>query len=944
MTEANSKICTFCKSTSFYTESGFFYCTQCLTQNEDANEQVFEAQYDTNTRFRTTKIQKRKVEDTDVIGWTSWELYNFALLKMTNELIEIGADPAIKLTVFQLWTYYLTKLEVAFTSKTKKLIPKMSRQFRKKDAEIIYGKVKKSKKKRRRKSVASSNTSLLSTSITSVGSASRRSFLNSQRLLIKDHNQLAKEQQSTDAEANSSMNQSLDSLQSSFSKASSNAVRIRFNKRARLEAKKAKEKAKKVPRGVKEYIKKNYVSDSYSYGPDVLTPFRLWCVAFLALRIHNQKIYASDMLRFGRENHLTYYKLHNAIPPEVALAKDDLICLTPSSDITHKGLRTLSAKMARFLGIEKLPKPDIVGLIRRYCEDLELPKGVILYAERLYLSSPCIMDYTKKSLVIPNYEGRAMAFIIVVLKTLFGLDDITEKEISRVVDKINRSAAERDILEAKLFSFGEWQEFIECRKAILASIHFPSKVKYDPENMNRSHLYLRFMTLMDQRFNTIPPELDKGKNVVTSTAMADIMRQCVNDLSNCNNDAKIEPLKEMMTFPASLTPLKFYIAQLAEDSHIDVPYVLQTKFHDTKVGYMTKPEKLVELASHCDVSLKVVESSLHYLEKIVPPYKRIISPTVKELCEFVEVKASSDKQHFEKNSSDNFLDYVHRKRECKFKVNSQNLRYYSVVHEKELKYKEASDFEEDSSFNKILPDGRLDIKDGSDSEDENPVDQLTLGIRKIELYNHELTALNNTEKKDEIEKLTCEISKRFVKAFHGQKENKRITLPSDDSSRVELKANNKSKVTQKIGENKTMDSSQSKSKDEDECVYISESTVKEDVAIINQTKSNNKNPTLDDEEILFRPYKDYWMQYCDQAIVNFDLVEKELPKNFLWLLNECADMVEMTTEELYLEVCVVESFHLTILKTSKSEKDGADYPFHDTNSSKYKNYVTKEWL
>jgi TATA box-binding protein-associated factor RNA polymerase I subunit B len=48
------------------------------------------------------------------------------------------------------------------------------------------------------------------------------------------------------------------------------------------------------------------------------------------------------------------------------------------------------------------------------------------------------MKFTFKSPLTPNYEGRAMAYIIVVLKILFGLDDITENEISRVVEKINR--------------------------------------------------------------------------------------------------------------------------------------------------------------------------------------------------------------------------------------------------------------------------------------------------------------------------------------------------------------------------------------------------------------------------------------------------------------------------------------------------------------------------
>lgn len=51
--------------------------------------------------------------------------------------------------------------------------------------------------------------------------------------------------------------------------------------------------------------------------------------------------------------------------------------------------------------------------------------------------SPPKMKFDKKS-YIPNYEGRVMAFIIVVLKTLLALDGITEYEISNFADKINR--------------------------------------------------------------------------------------------------------------------------------------------------------------------------------------------------------------------------------------------------------------------------------------------------------------------------------------------------------------------------------------------------------------------------------------------------------------------------------------------------------------------------
>jgi len=74
------------------------------------------------------------------LGWTSWELYNFVLIGLTNELIELGISADIKITVLQLWARYLGKLEVAFISAKKKLVPKLARRYKKRSLQIIvYG-------------------------------------------------------------------------------------------------------------------------------------------------------------------------------------------------------------------------------------------------------------------------------------------------------------------------------------------------------------------------------------------------------------------------------------------------------------------------------------------------------------------------------------------------------------------------------------------------------------------------------------------------------------------------------------------------------------------------------------------------------------------------------------------------------------------------------------
>lgn len=63
---------------------------------------------------------------------TSWEEYNYILLGLVNELIELGAKDELKLTTLQLWATYLRVHEVAFFSQREPRIPKLNASFKSK--------------------------------------------------------------------------------------------------------------------------------------------------------------------------------------------------------------------------------------------------------------------------------------------------------------------------------------------------------------------------------------------------------------------------------------------------------------------------------------------------------------------------------------------------------------------------------------------------------------------------------------------------------------------------------------------------------------------------------------------------------------------------------------------------------------------------------------------
>ncbi|XP_026674207.1 TATA box-binding protein-associated factor RNA polymerase I subunit B [Ceratina calcarata] len=429
--------CRICGSTAFYKEAGYFFCQTCQTQNEDMREEILEIRVDSATRLRKTRIRQLKDKSDGEAGWTSWELYNFVLIGLTNELIELGAATDIKLTILQLWATYLGKLEVAFISTKKKCLPKLARRYKKKDAAIIYGKMGSQKSSKKRRRIGSVNTSIVSGGMSECSSSTRDLNRSKKLLATADYDRYLQSQASSDGDGLSTCSQTAPS-QSSSVKSSAKEGKVQFSSHAKAEAKKIKELSKGVPRSKKVKYRETHIRTQYKIGPQVITPMRLWAILYLALRIENQPIQLGDMLRYGKEGHLSYYKLDHLIPTEISLTAQEKNFLTQNIELTSKGLRRMVASMAKLLGVWELLCPDLSSLVGRYCQELGLPRGIRLYAERFVALSPPKMAFDGKKSYIPNYEGRALGFIIVVLKILLGLDGVTEYQISRIAEKINR--------------------------------------------------------------------------------------------------------------------------------------------------------------------------------------------------------------------------------------------------------------------------------------------------------------------------------------------------------------------------------------------------------------------------------------------------------------------------------------------------------------------------
>ncbi|XP_032675536.1 TATA box-binding protein-associated factor RNA polymerase I subunit B isoform X2 [Odontomachus brunneus] len=919
--------CGICGCSDFYNKSGYFFCATCQSTYEGIKEQILEVRVDDTTKLRKMRISNARRNRIDKeLGWTSWELYNFILIGLTNELIELGAPVDIKVTVLQLWARYLGKLEVAFTSTKQKLMPKLARRYKKRDAEIISGKVFVQKRIRKRKKIDGSVTSSKTSAYQSEGSSLRELNRNKKLMSTADYDRFMQSQASSEGDALSGFNQSVYSVQSSTGRPE-NYGRVQFNSSARKEAKKVKSIAKKVPRNKRNKFKTSYITSQYKIGPELITPMKLWAILYLSLRIHNNPIQLGDMLRYAREGHLSYYKLDHLIPPEVTLTKSDLNFLSRTMDtyITHKG-------------------------------------GVSLYGERLVALSPPKMKFDKKS-YIPNYEGRVMAFVVVILKTLLALDGITEYEISNFADKINSVISDEGVCMTRLFSFREWQRHIECRRTVLANMHFPTKLKYDPNIPIVSSLYIKFLEAIHSKTDKEQPELTTRKHLIPRE-LIHAMKQCITNVNYIDL-----PLNEVNVFAPSLTPHRAYLQQLLEYPQYDFPNILKSDFYSTKIGYMTKSESIYELAQRYEIQLDFIDSNLHFIEKTVPLYEQAKMTSVKDLKDYIEIHDFMNEE-IEVEQKEDFTDYLHKKMPCQLKIDEKKKQYYNDAQSTNINVKAPlllsfSEFIFDETFS----DGKLSILDTNDNKDftdgdsqdayvnDTFLEETKLSSKFCKAYNINFSSTEKTAmsknvcfKKKQKRKPMKGVDGKFIKQNDIALEHDVKNVSQDHSinciKQTKMISANNSEIENTLPEipdicnlnNTFMYSDFTKIKighdDQPENGKVFGVTMDETFHTFNKRTENALR--------LFRPFKDYWMYHCNFSRVkpkNFELFERTLPRSFRWLLNECASIVEMSPEDLYEEICLVEAYY-----TNVSEKLEICTNANDDNHNKtHFNAIMKRW-
>lgn len=326
----------------------------------------------------------------------------------------------------------------------------------------------------------------------------------------------------------------------------------------------------------------------------------LYSIIYIALNLIEDNIQLSDMRRYMLEGRISTLNVDKFFPENIRENCRKILRETFFSHgsqpnrIQDSRIRQHSVFIMKNIGIKDLKLPNMNSLCERYIKELALPKDLYKFVDRLINFYKPEMRWT--AIIPPLYEARAMAYIIFVIKLLFGLDDSMESEISEASRKINES-----VPEANLFIFDDWMRYLEMRKIILAQASVPFSIMY--KLGNESQYKTNFI---DNSY--VKSETDLRKNQL------DNMERII---ENFISKFKEEKVDEFDFSHHTLTPNTEYFDQILSSAEkIHVPGFMHTNYSDSSIEPFVNLENLKNTLKQINIKLKVENVALRPTKNI----------------------------------------------------------------------------------------------------------------------------------------------------------------------------------------------------------------------------------------------------------------------------------------------------------------------------------------
>uniref|UniRef100_A0A1B6IRK4 TATA box-binding protein-associated factor RNA polymerase I subunit B n=1 Tax=Homalodisca liturata TaxID=320908 RepID=A0A1B6IRK4_9HEMI len=579
--------CTVCGGTEFTVDAGFFFCLECHTQSQDVREEVFDDFFG-NQKFATKVLTKSTPApaSNQNVKLTSWEVLNYVMKGLVDELINLGAKPELKIVTLQLWASYLRRLEIAFTSVDVERKPKLGYAFKNSDAEIIYGVTKpqlreKSWRSRSKSSSAASSTSRAESNTSVNKTLSRRSIL--LRLAHRKKSLASAEYQTLTQETMQSNNQTLEDLSStSTTSVAPKRIKVTAHTKSLLNSSCASSTDCDEERTVRRRRARSEVQSLRN-----VTTAKVVAIVNVALALTKQDIQVSDFLRWVEEGHISLKTSRVFLPGDITV-DGNVQRMIELDHLSYIKCQNLITGICNELEIHELPPPRLRELADRYCLELQLPDEVTnLVKQLLLLSTNSIVK--KSDVHTYRYsEVQVMSVIVVVLKLLFSLDDCTEFQLSHTAAQINRVIGVENI-SRRQFVFSEWMQYVECRKATVSSYHWPTRSAVYGKAVDRDPQL--FLHHLDQTELNVSQPVKRQYEALNKVWM-ESLKQCLQRLNEQPSQ------RALVKFPPSLTPLLTctqYLLTHHAELVAPVAHVLEQDFTSQSLDYIIHPDRCIAL-------------------------------------------------------------------------------------------------------------------------------------------------------------------------------------------------------------------------------------------------------------------------------------------------------------------------------------------------------------
>ena len=193
------------------------------------------------------------------------------------------------------------------------------------------------------------------------------------------------------------------------------------------------------------------------------------CVALAVLCHEKNDLTLADVLWFAKTDALPFTTAAKLLPKSLKLFGCERMSFVRANPMSHKKLKEYLCKLCRKLDIQELNfgiHGTLKAVVERFCSDFCLPKVLAENVWERLKEAPVITDLKqfvpgeciKRPLLV--VECRALALIVLALKSYFVLDDRIESRISKKAKKFNKS---KKFPGEKYFNFDDWFKLSKMR-------------------------------------------------------------------------------------------------------------------------------------------------------------------------------------------------------------------------------------------------------------------------------------------------------------------------------------------------------------------------------------------------------------------------------------------------------------------------------------------------